>query len=268
MRTISLLAVLSSVLAFADSPAPVVVSTASPSIGVAADSLATVYGSQLATQTAMAGQPPWPTALGDMPGISVMYSTGKIQQASLIYVSPSQMNLWLPPGVATGPATVRFPFTGLAPGVGAAALRIVPVNIQSVAPGLFSIDGSGSGVAAATAVRVVISTQQQGPVPVFACETLGLYSHCDPTPIDVGVDAPVFLTLYGTGIRGASSPANVSVTIGATKVQPTFAGAQPSIPGLDQINVPLPLNLRGSGPANVTVTVDGVVSNAVQIAIQ
>ncbi|HEY4362361.1 MAG TPA: hypothetical protein VGN17_15405 [Bryobacteraceae bacterium] len=266
MRTISLLAVFSSVLAFADSPAPAVVSTASATIGITADSLATVYGNQLATQTAAAGQPPWPTALGDMPGVSVMDSAGRIQQASLIYVSPTQMNLWLPPGVAPGPATVRFPFTGLGVGVGTAALRIVPVNIQSVAPGLFSIDGSGTGVAAATAVRVVISTQMQGSVPVFACDTEG--TGCKATPIDVGVDAPVFLTLYGTGIRGASSLANVSVTIGSTKVQPTFAGAQPSIPGLDQINVPLPLNLRGSGLVNVTVTVDGVVSNAVQIAIQ
>jgi len=58
------------------------------------------------------------------------------------------------------------------------------------------------------------------------------------------------------------------VTIGNVKVQPTYVGPQPDVPGLDQINVPLTLNLRGAGLVNVTITIDGVASNAVQIAIQ
>ena len=127
-----------------------------------------------------------------------------------------------------------------------------------------SIDGSGTGVAAAIAVRVVIATQGQGLVPVFDCKITG----CAAVPIDLGVDAPVYLSLFGTGIRGASSPANVTVTIGGVMVQPTYAGSQRLIPGLDQVNVPLTLDLRGKGLVDVTVTVDGVVSNAVQIDIQ
>jgi uncharacterized protein (TIGR03437 family) len=58
------------------------------------------------------------------------------------------------------------------------------------------------------------------------------------------------------------------VKIGNTIVDTTYVGPQGQIPGLDQVNVPLPLSLRGSGLVNVTVTVNGVTSNAVQIAIQ
>jgi uncharacterized protein (TIGR03437 family) len=261
MRTILAVAIFSASLGLGQ----VVVSAASPNVGIASNSLATVYGDKLASAPATAGQPPWPTALGDMPSVSITDSAGNVMAASLIYVSPSQMNVWIPPGLTTGAATVRFPSTGLPPGAGAAALRIVPVTIQRVAPGLFSVNGSGTGVAAATAVRVVLPTQIQSPVPVFTCDA---QSKCAATPIDLGVDAPVYLTLFGTGLRGASSPANVVVTVGGVKLQPSFAGAQPQIPGLDQVNVPLTLALRGKGLVDVTVTVDGVVSNAVQVAIQ
>ncbi len=249
----------------ADSSQPIVVSAASPNAGVAPDSLATVYGNQLSTQTAIAAGLPWPTSLGDIQVVYVANSGSPMQMASLIFVSPSQINLWIPPGIAPGPATVEFPVTGLPPGVGTAALRVIPVNIQKVAPALFSANGSGSGPAAATAIAVAIPTTMQYPVQVIECHAP---DPCAAVPIDVGVDRPVYLSLYGTGIRGASSLSNVTVTIGTTKFQPIYAGPEGLIPGLDQINVPLGLSLRGSGLVNVTVTVDGVASNAVQINIQ
>ena len=249
----------------ADPATPVVVSAANPNIGVAPDSLATVYGDRLATLTESAQNLPWPTRLGDISVVWVTDSNSKAQMASLLYVSPGQINIWIPPGTAPGPATVSFPFTGLPPGAEAAALRLVPVNIQKVAPALFSADGNGKGVAAASAIREVIPTRIQSPVSVFHCDAPAT---CAAVPIDVGLDAPVYLSLYGTGIRGASSLDNVVVTIGSTKTQPTYAGPQMQVPGLDQVNVPLVLSLRGSGLVDVTVTVDGVTSNPVRLAIQ
>jgi uncharacterized protein (TIGR03437 family) len=180
--------------------------------------------------------------------------------APILYVSPTQMNIYIPAGLAAGEATIAFPRTGLPPGVGTAALRTAPVTIQKSAPALFSANGSGSGVAAASAIRLVIPTQQQGPVQVFRCDAT-----CSAVPIDVGLDAPVYVSLYGTGI---GSPSGAQVKIGNTVLDPTYVGPQVQIPGLDQVNVPLPLSLRGSGLVNVTVTVNGVTSNAVQIAIQ
>jgi len=243
----------------------VVTSAASPQIGITADTLASVFGSNISTMTQVAAGPTWPTSLGDISAVLVTDSANHQMMAQILFISPSQMNIYIPAGLAPGAGTVSFPVTGLPLGVGTAARRVVPVNIQTVAPALFSISGTGSGVAAATAVRVVIPTQIQSPVPVFICDAPAT---CAAVPIDVGVDAPVYLSFYGTGIRGAGSLANVSVTIGTTTVQPIYAGPQVQTPGLDQVNVPLPISLRGSGLVNVTVTVNGVKSNAVQINIQ
>ena len=62
----------------ADTTQPVVVSgpPAACKAGITPDSLATIYGPNLATQTVPAGNPPWPTALGDMPGVTLVDSAG------------------------------------------------------------------------------------------------------------------------------------------------------------------------------------------------
>jgi len=245
----------------ADDTQPIVVSAASAMPGIAPDSLASIYGPQLAPETASAGNPPWPTSLGGMPGVSLVDSAGHTWSVPLIFVSPSQMNVWIPAGVATGPASVEFPFTDVPPGV-TAALRIVPVTIQKVAPGLFTANGAGSGVVAASAVRIGLAGGIQRPVPVFSCDATGV---CSAVPIDPGLDTPVYISLYGTGFRGAS---NVTVTIAGQTFSPSYAGPQPTVPGLDQVNVPLSLNLRGAGLVNIGVTADGIPSNAGQIDIQ
>src|SRR5215469_10821459 len=100
-----------------------VVSAASPNVGVTADSLAAVFGPSLSTETVSASSPPWPAMLGDISVVNVKDSTGASRNAGILFISPSQMNIYIPPGVAAGRATVSFPVTGLPPGVGAAALR-------------------------------------------------------------------------------------------------------------------------------------------------
>jgi uncharacterized protein (TIGR03437 family) len=257
MRRIGLLIIAVCVVAWGEDLR--VTSAANPNGGVAADSLATIYGTDIATVVQSAGFP-WPTQLGDISVVYVTDAASNTVMAPILYVSPTQMNIYIPAGLVAGEATIAFPRTGLPPGVGTAALRTVPVTIQKSAPALFSANGSGSGVAAASAIRLVIATQVQGPVQVFRCDAT-----CSAVPIDVGLDAPVYLSLYGTGIR---SPSGAQVKIGNTIVDTTYVGPQGQIPGLDQVNVPLPLSLRGSGLVNVTVTVNGVTSNAVQIAIQ
>jgi uncharacterized protein (TIGR03437 family) len=121
------------------------------------------------------------------------------------------------------------------------------------------------GVAAATAVSVQVANPAlQGPVPVVQCSSSG----CVAVPINLGADTPVYLSLYGTGIRGEPSLSNISVSINGVSVPVTYAGPQPAYAGLDQVNVLLPLNLRGSGPSNVMLTVDGQTANVVTVNIQ
>jgi uncharacterized protein (TIGR03437 family) len=104
----------------------------------------------------------------------------------------------------------------------------------------------------------------QSAVAVFQC---GTAPPCTATPIVLGVDTPVYLSLYGTGIRNRSSLAGVTVTIDGISVPVLYAGPQQT-EGLDQVNVLLILSLRGGGLSNVVLSVDGQTSNAVTIDIQ
>jgi uncharacterized protein (TIGR03437 family) len=237
-------------------PAFTVQSAAADVPVVAPGSIASIFGSNLTSQTAQANSVPLPTKLAGV-SLGVKDSAGNQFAAPLIFVSPGQINFEVPAGV--GPGTATFAVSSDSAALNATA------NVQKVAPTLFSMNGNGTGVAAASAIRVQAANPQlQSPVPVFQCD----HSGCVGRPIDVGLDTPVYLTLYGTGIRNRSSLSNVTVTINSISVPVLYAGPQPTFDGLDQVNVLLTLNLRGSGEARVVLTVDGQTSNAVTINIQ
>ena len=79
----------------------------------------------------------------------------------------------------------------------------------------------------------------------------------------------VFLTLFGTGIRGAGGAEKVQATIGGSEAPVVSAGAQSGVAGLDQVDVgPLPRSLAGADVVNVAVTAAGITSNTVTIVIE
>jgi uncharacterized protein (TIGR03437 family) len=163
----------------------------------------------------------------------------------------------VPEGTVAGPVQVAV--------TSGSVTQTISATISTVVPRLFSLDGTGTGLAAATAIATQVNDPQlQFPVPVFQCSSSG----CVAVPINLGVDTPTYLTLYGTGIRNRSSLAKVAVTVGGISVPVLYAGPTPDFSGLDQVNVGLLLSLRGSGQTNVVVTVDGQVSNAVMVDIQ
>ncbi|HEY7336317.1 MAG TPA: hypothetical protein VH639_15610 [Bryobacteraceae bacterium] len=230
---------------------------AAPGNAIAPDSIASLYGTNLAPGIAQAGTLPLPTNLGGI-SLEVTDSNGQQRAAPLIYVSPGQINFVVPSGTAAGPAA----FAAAPPGSSGPTTTAM---VQTVAPALFSADGTGSGVAAASAIQVNAGDPRlQNPVPVFQCGASG----CTAVPIQLGVDTPVYLSLYGTGIRNRSSLASVQVTINGISVPVLYAGPQPDFAGLDQVNVPLTLQLRGAGQSNVVLTVDGQNSNSVTVDIQ
>jgi len=74
--------------------------------------------------------------------------------------------------------------------------------------------------------------------------------------------------IFGTGMRGRSSLAGVSATIGGVVNAPVFyAGPTPGVTGLDQVNLRLPSYLSGAGQVDIVLTVDLLVSNKVSIQI-
>jgi uncharacterized protein (TIGR03437 family) len=177
----------------------------------------------------------WGTSLAAP--VSVRDSSGVVHSASVLYASSTQMNIEIPASVSLGAGMLT---------VGA---QTAAVQIAMVAPGLFTLNSAG--LAAAIVVTV-------GPNNVQTFQSV-------LSPIDVS-SGPVYLSLYGTGIRGAGS--SVSVAINGTNVPVTYAGAQGVIAGLDQVNVLLPSSLAGSGTVNVALTAAGIAANVVNIVIQ
>jgi len=138
-------------------------------------------------------------------------------------------------------------------------------RIDSVAPGLFTADASGNGVAAGV-VRVLHADGTVTTTPTFTCSLDG---DCIATPISLGtVGDEAVVELYGTGIRGRSSLENVTCTIGGIASQVLYAGPQGQYPGKDQVNVLLPLGLAGAGLVRLELSVDGHSANTVALTIR
>jgi uncharacterized protein (TIGR03437 family) len=236
------------------------VSSASAMPNIAPDSLATALGSSLAASTET-GTAPYPTSLGGI-SLQVVDGNGVVRLAQLLYVSPTQINYLIPADTPTGLAT-----TNIINGTG--SILSSTAQIQTVAPALFTANGDGKGVVAATAFRTAIPTTMTFPVPVFQCGSAP--GSCVAVPIDPGLDRPVTIDFYATGLRRRSSDSAVTLTINGqavpirsiTSPDDTTASA-----GVDIVEVGLSLSLRGSGEVDVVLAVDGASSNVARINIQ
>ena len=233
---------------------PVAGSAAAPAIGLAQQGLGSIFGLSLASTSQGVTRPPWPTNLAGVV-VTASDSSGTVRPAPLLYVSPGQINFQVPAGTGTG--TVGFSVqTGLG------NTWHFSANVEGTAPGLFTADGEGRGVVAATAVRILAGSGLPDPVPVFKCGEAA--RSCVSVPIKLSVDAPVYVSFYCTGIRGAPD-GGVVVLIAGSPVPVLYAGPQPEYDGLDQVNVVLPIALRGSGEVDIVVRANGALSNTGRI---
>jgi uncharacterized protein (TIGR03437 family) len=235
---------------------PIARSAAAPAAGLAPQALGSIYGLSLAATSQTAVSQPWPTALAGV-AVTVSDSLGAARQAPLLYVSPNQINFQVPAGTHPGAAAFTVQTR-----LGTASN--FQEEVETIAPGLFTANGDGSGVVAATAIRTIAGSVLQNPVAVFQCGAAA--ASCLSVPIEIGVDAPVYVTLYCTGIR-SSPDGGVAVLIAGRAVPVLYAGPQPVYDGLDQINVALPLTLRGSGEVDVVVQINGALSNTARINV-
>lgn len=220
---------------------------------VAAESIASAYGSDLANTTTPAET--LGTSLGGTT-VNLTDSTGTSRPATLFYVSPKQVNFEIPAGTANGTATVTVHS-------GDGTNSSGSVEIASVAPGLYT--ANTNSLAAAYAIHYSATgtlTSQQNVAAVNSSNQVV------PSPISLDPQgSQVYLLLFGTGLRHAAQ-SSVTVTIGSTTLTPAYSGAQGGFAGLDQINVLLPYSLKGSGDVEVVVTAAGQTSNTVRITIQ
>jgi uncharacterized protein (TIGR03437 family) len=225
---------------------------------LASESIVAAFGAGLAMTTQVATSLPLPTTLAGT-RVLVRDSAGVERDAPLFFVAPAQVNYLIPAGTAAGAATVV-----ITSGDGKVSTGVV--QIAAVAPGLFSANASGQGVASGVALRVKADgTQTYEPIARFD----QAQNRFVALPIDLGpATDQVFLILYGTGFRNRSALAAVACKIGGADAEVLFAGAAPGFVGLDQSNVRLPRSLAGRGEVDVVMTVDGKAGNTVRIAVK
>lgn len=191
--------------------------------------------------------------------MKVKDSAGVERIAPLFYISPSQVNFQVPVGTALGSATITITS-------GDGKITTGSLQIAAIAPGVFSADSTGSGIAAANIQRVAGDGKQ-------TFENVAVYdpavSKMVAVPVDFGpATDQVFLVLYGTGVRYNSGLSNVKASVGGVDVQVLYAGQHCCYVGVDQLNILLPRNLAGRGEVDVILTIDGKIANTVKLNVK
>jgi len=233
-----------------------VVSAASYQATLAPDSLASLFGANLAATSVSAtldsnGQ--LPTQLG---GIDVEVDG---QLSPLIYVSPLQINFLVPAGTTPGTANV------VVRSIDTGSTRTSTMQVQATAPGAFTADASGKGAGS------ILNAVTYAPGP-FLVETQA----------NGGDDKRTRLSVYATGLRYAGNPShdptitNVADSVQAAGVDAAgkryafvveYAGAAPGYFGLDQVNLVIPAELDGAGAVSLAITADGRSTNIVTFQV-
>ncbi len=219
-------------------------------------SIASGYGQDLASLVEAATELPLPRELA---GVSVRITDARAVEhtAPLFFVSPGQINYLVPAGTATGVATVEV--VREQQRVTAGQLLVDPV-----APGLFSANGDGRGVAAAIAVT---GKADGSRVWQYVFDPNAPEGNRHGVPISLGETGDrVYLSLFGTGMRNAVS---AGATVGGKMVAVAGPVSSPEYRGVEQLNLgPLPRSLSGAGEVDVVVKAGGKTANVVTVVIE
>ncbi len=212
---------------------------------LAPEAIAAGFGSNLATTTQAAVTTPLPTTLAGVT-VSVRDSAGTERLAPLFFVAPTQINYQIPPNTATGAASVTV-------SNGTAAVALGLLNIVTVAPGLFSANADGQGVAAGVALRVT-TAPQPNPTPALAS--------LSPNAATLGGAAFTLTVNGGSFVNGAvvrwNNSERVTTFVSATQLRAAIPASDLAATGTASISAVNPAASPGGG---------GGVSNALTFAI-
>jgi uncharacterized protein (TIGR03437 family) len=202
---------------------------------IAPGELLTLYGSNLASSTQIAGTPFPTTGLGDV------HVTIGGYPAAIYYVSPSQISAIVPYEVTPG-SIVSIQVTN-----DMGSSNVVTNYVANTAPGVFTQNQNGTGYGAIVHLGIGNSVAPIGSVV------------SDANPAMQGETVSVYLTGLGAvspaisdGGAGPSSPLSwttntIGVAFSGTAGTNDFAGLAPGYSGLYQLNVTVPTGLT-AGP--------------------
>ncbi len=230
-----------------------------PGAGVAPGSIAAVFGSNLASSMATAGALPLPTTLG---GATMLFNNN--QAVPKFFATDSQINIQIP-WELQGAMSANLTDT-----VNGVTGPNEPVSLAMFAPGVFAVNQAGTGQGAILIATTTTFAAPTGSIP-------GAQSRAAVRGVD-------FLEIYCTGLgpvsnqpatgnaAGASplsaTTANASVTIGGVPATVLFSGLAPGFVGLYVVTLPVPAGAPTGNAVNVVLTIGGVQSNTVTIAVE
>ena len=225
------------------------VSSASYAAGksLAPNEIVALFGAGMAFSSSSATALPLPQALGGTT-VTITDSQGTARVCQLFFASPQQVNFVVPEGTAMGAASLTVMINGSVYASG-------QITIAPVAPSIFTINSSGTGLVAA---------YTQSPAGYMLP-----YNPSTLTPVPVNVSSGnVYMVMAGTGAAAGSASA-AQAYIGNVEVPVSSIGAYPPFVGLDAIVLgPLPASLSGAGTQTISFSVNGVAANPVTIVIQ
>ena len=200
---------------------------------IAPGSIAIIRGSALAfrTETGIFANPPFVLA-----GTTVNVNG---QAAGIYYASPEEIVFVVPDALPVIPnALTEGPAEFVVTNSEGFSSRAEAV-LATGAPGIFTVKGDGTG----EAIAIDSDTQTAGPF--------------DPS------GGRLRLSVFATGVVSAR---NLSASINGQAVTVEKIASN-GLPGLDEIHISVPVELRGAGTSTLIVTADGVQSNPVTLTI-
>ena len=234
--------------------------------GAAGGMIAAVFGLDLSLTTENSPVSPLPTSLGGgmmrfTPNDAALRFGAAEIDAPFFFASPDQVNIQIPwelLGLQEALLTAIVGDQQSAPEL----VTIVPFN-----PGIFTTAATGEGQGS---ILIAGTTTLAAPVGAFP----------DSRPVRKGEFIAIFATGLGpvtnmpaTGAPASDNPLSVTttlprVTISGVPATVTFSGLAPGFVGLYQINVEIPAGAPSGGAVEVVVTIGGVSSNVVTIAVE
>jgi uncharacterized protein (TIGR03437 family) len=227
-----------------------VTNAASYSRTVAPGSIASAFGSFGPGASAVAASTPLPVSLG---GVALQFTSSLA--APLFFVSANQVNFQVPWEAAflSGPS--------LSSSLAGQSNSTAPVQISAFAPGVFTMNGQGTGQGAIvdSTYRLVNASNPATPgstVLQIFCTGLGPVKNqprsgypAPSSPLAETIDTPI-------------------VTVGGAPAQVLFSGLAPGFIGEYQVNAVVPAAAPAGNDVPVVVSIVGVASNTVTIAVK
>ena len=225
----------------------------------------TIFGDQLAPAGSLnenSGPPPLATTLGT----AQVLVNGV--PAPLYFTSPGQVAFQLPYEAPVGQVSTVQVVLNNTPG------NLRPVNVVAAAPVALiwpaSVIAGGYGVVTNTDYSLVLPSPVTGYVthPAKIGDTITIY--CE----GLGETSPPATTGAAASSTTLQEISNVTVTFGGgfsgnpVTAPAAFAGLTPTAVGLYQVDVTIPAGTPESPAVPVTINMNGVSSNAANIAVQ